>query len=160
MQRKLLVGTLRANRKELRKVVKIKKDKVTWFENCFLTVYKSKPNKKVLLLITKYKTITIEKNIKLVPETVTYYNSTKYGVDILDQMARKYGVKASSRRWPLQVVYNILDLAVINAWILYKETTQRNILRKHFIFQLAEELESKCREVCEHFNSNNRNSCY
>lgn len=151
-----LVGTIRANRKELPKIAKAKKDKMTQFstklyrsENCTLTIYKSKPNKKVLLLSTKHKNITIEKNKKLVPETVTYYNSTKYGVDVLDQMARKYSVKASSRRWPLQVFYNILDLAAINAWILYKETTQVNISRKDFIFQLAEELRSKYREEVE-----------
>lgn len=151
-----LVGTIRANRKELPKIAKAKKDKMTQFstklyrsENCTLTIYKSKPNKKVLLLSTKHTNITIEKNKKLVPETVTYYNSTKYGVDVLDQMARKYSVKASSRRWPLQVFYNILDLTAINAWILYKETTQVNISRKDFIFQLAEELRSKYREEVE-----------
>ncbi|XP_025160794.1 piggyBac transposable element-derived protein 4-like [Harpegnathos saltator] len=151
-----LVGTIRANRKELPKIAKAKKDKITQFstklyrsENCTLTIYKSKPNKKVLLLSTKHKNITIEKNKKLVPETVTYYNSTKYSVDVFDQMARKYSVKASSRRWPLQVFYNILDLAAINVWILYKETTQVNISRKDFIFQLAEELRSKYREEVE-----------
>ena len=60
-------------------------------------------------------------------------------------MARKYSVKAGTRRWPLQVFYNILDLATINAWILYKETTQVNISRKDVIFQLAEELRSNYR---------------
>lgn len=92
-----MVGTIRANRKELPKTAKAKKDKMTQFstklyrsENCTLTIYKSKPNKKVWLLSTKHKNITIEKNKKLVPETVTYYNSTKYGVDVLDQMTRKY----------------------------------------------------------------------
>ncbi|XP_014487368.1 PREDICTED: piggyBac transposable element-derived protein 3-like, partial [Dinoponera quadriceps] len=151
-----LVGTIRANRKELPEIAKAKKDKMTRFstklyksENCTLTIYKSKPNKKVLLLSSKHKNMIIEKNTKLLPETVTFYNSTKYGVDILDQMAQKYSVKAGSRRWPLQVFYNILDLAAINAWILYKETTHVNISRKYFIFQLAEELRSKYREDVE-----------
>ena len=49
-------------------------------------------------------------------------------------------MKASSRRWPVQVFYNILDLAAINAWILYKETTGATIKRRSFILQLAEEL--------------------
>ena len=55
-------------------------------------------------------------------------------------MARKYTVKASSRRWPLQIFFNVLDLAAINAWILYKETTGIQIQRKQFLFQLAEQL--------------------
>ncbi|KOX75159.1 hypothetical protein WN51_14306, partial [Melipona quadrifasciata] len=56
-----LVGTIRANRKELPKIAKAKKDKMTQFstklyrsENCTLTIYKSKPNKKSFT--TKYKT--------------------------------------------------------------------------------------------------------
>lgn len=55
-------------------------------------------------------------------------------------MVKKYSVKSESRRWPLQVFYNILDLAGINAWILYKETTGGKISRHDFMFQLDHEL--------------------
>lgn len=75
-----LVGTIRANKRELPKPTKSKKDKMKLYSsehyksgNCILTIYKSKPNLKVLLLST--------------PETIAYYNGTKFGVD---QMARKY----------------------------------------------------------------------
>ena len=64
----------------------------------------------------------------------------KYGLDVVDKIARKYNVKARSRRWLLQVLYNILDLAAINAWILYKETTGIKISKNNFIFKLSEEL--------------------
>ena len=51
-----------------------------------------------------------------------YYNNTKYSVD-LDQMARAYSVKGGVEdgRWPC----NILDLAGINARILFKEQQQQ-----------------------------------
>ena len=55
-------------------------------------------------------------------------------------MARKYTTKAASFRWPLQVFFNILDLAAINAWILYTECTGSKLSRKDFLFQLAKEL--------------------
>ena len=146
-KRTSLVGTIRQNKRELPKLAKSKKNNMPRFstivyktENCTLTIYKSKPNKKVLLLSSKHKSVKIEKDSKRLPETVVFYNNTKFGVDMTDQMARKYTVKAGSRRWPLQVFYNILDLAGINAWILYKETTGENISRKDFLFQLAEEL--------------------
>ena len=67
------------------------------------------------------------------PKTIKFYNNTKCGVDVADQMARKYTVKSGSRRWPLQIFFNILDLAAINAWILYNEKTKENILRKFYI---------------------------
>ncbi|KOX75774.1 hypothetical protein WN51_12562 [Melipona quadrifasciata] len=122
---------------------------ITIDEQLFPTKARRQFTQYITTISTKRTNITIEKNKKLVPETVTYYNSTKYGVDVLDQMARKYSVKASSRRWPLQVFHNIFDLTAINAWILYKETTRVNISRKDFIFQLAEELRTKYREEVE-----------
>ena len=103
-------------------------------QNCTLAVYKSKPKKKVLLLSTRHKHVKINSNTKKTPESIEFYNKTKFGVDVMDQMARKYSTKSSSRRWPLQVFFNILDLAGINAWILYKETTGDKISRKTFCF--------------------------
>lgn len=145
-----LVGTIRANKRELPKNCKQKKDDMARFSTllyesnrCTLTVYKSKPNKKVLVLSTKHKHVKIDKTNKRLPETVSFYNNTKFGVDITDQMARKYSVKSGSRRWPLQVFFNILDLAGINSWILYKNTTGETISRKDFLFRLAEELASE-----------------
>lgn len=55
--------------------------------------------------------ITISSSSKRKPETVLFYNITKYGVDVVDSMSRKYTVKAASRRWPVHTFYNLLDLA-------------------------------------------------
>jgi hypothetical protein len=87
-----------------------------------------------------HQSVSIGTDVKKIPETVAFYNSTKFGVDVVDQMARKYTVKAGSRRWPVQVFYNILDLAGINAWILYKEVTGKSMRRRDFLLQLATEL--------------------
>ncbi|XP_035739246.1 piggyBac transposable element-derived protein 4-like [Vespa mandarinia] len=145
-----LLGTIRANKREMPKTCKLKKDGIARFSTllyqsngCTLTVYKSKPNKKILILSTKHKHVTIDKTVKKLPETVSFYNRTKFGVDVTDQMARKYTVKSSSRKWSLRVFFNILDLAGINCWILYKNTTGENITRKDFLFRLAEELASE-----------------
>ena len=59
---------------------------------------------------------------------------------IADQMARQYTVKAGTWRWPVAVFYNILDLACINAYVLYKKKTKDAISRRNFMFQLATEL--------------------
>ncbi|KAJ8897951.1 hypothetical protein PR048_003309 [Dryococelus australis] len=56
---------------------------------------------------------------------------------LLDQMARKYSEKAASRRWPLQVFYNILDLAGINTWVLFKQITGKKISRRVFLQMLS-----------------------
>lgn len=40
-------------------------------------------------------------------EIIKFYNCTKYGVFVVDQRARRYSVKTSSRRWPVQVFFTI-----------------------------------------------------
>ncbi|KAJ8891525.1 hypothetical protein PR048_004053, partial [Dryococelus australis] len=65
-----------------------------------LTIYQGKVNKN-LLVITMHPSVSIGGYKELLPETISYYNSTKFGVDIADQMARRYSTKATSRRRPL-----------------------------------------------------------
>ena len=55
-------------------------------------------------------------------------------------MTQQYMVKAGTRQWLVAVFYHILDLACINAYVLYKKKTGDTISRKNFIFQLAIEL--------------------
>ena len=81
-----------------------------------------------------------ESNPKRKPETVLFYNKTKVAVDVLDQMARLYSCKAASRRWPMHVFYNVLDMSLINARIVYKEVCQSSISRRCFNQQVASEL--------------------
>lgn len=108
-----------------------------------ITSYQGKTNKNVLLLSTMHTSVAVDEDTqKKLPETVSLYNSTKFGVDILDQMSRLYTVKFGCRRWPMHVFFNVLDLAGINAWILYRETTGEEVTRRMFLFKLAEELSS------------------
>uniref|UniRef100_A0AAV2J945 PiggyBac transposable element-derived protein domain-containing protein n=1 Tax=Knipowitschia caucasica TaxID=637954 RepID=A0AAV2J945_KNICA len=86
------------------------------------------------------KTVLTGTEGKRKPETITFYNTTKVGVDSLDQMARLYSTKGATRRWPVAVFCNILDLAAINAWVLYRQCTGANIARRAFILELAKEL--------------------
>jgi hypothetical protein len=140
------VGTVRRHRKEIPNEVKKSKSRLYETvllrnEETTLTVYQGKKNKNVLLLSTLHQNVNVDsQSKKKLPETVEFYNKTKCGVDIVDQMSRKYSVRVASRRWPVHALYNVLDLAGINAYIIYRELTRKNISRHSFLFQLAEEL--------------------
>jgi len=88
--------------------------------------------KSVIILSTLHPDVEVssENNTKKKPETVLFYNKTKAGVDFVDQMTRKYSVKAASRRWPVHVFYNVIDHGIINSWVLYKETRRSKISRR------------------------------
>ena len=55
------------------------------------------------------------------PEMVLFYNANKVGVDCFEQMARLSTRRSASRRWPVAVWGNILDIAAINSYVLYKK---------------------------------------
>jgi len=83
----------------------------------------------MLILGTMHKDSAVADNKKKTHEIVSSYNKTKYGVDIAYLIkAKKYTCRTSTRRWPIHSFQNTLGLADINAWVLYKEITNKNIL--------------------------------
>ena len=61
-------------------------------------------------------------------------------MDLYDQMTRLYSVKAACERWPVHVFCNVVDMALINSWFLYKQVCQSSISRRKFIQRVTEEL--------------------
>ncbi|KAF3837641.1 hypothetical protein F7725_009409, partial [Dissostichus mawsoni] len=75
-------------------------DRATWDvlknDKLVLSVYQCKPRRNVTILSTQHQHVAISTERKKKPETVEYYNHSKVGVDVLDQMARQYSVKEQS----------------------------------------------------------------
>ena len=84
-----------------------------------LTVYQCKPKKNVCVLSSLHMSVELGESEKKKPEKMEFYNKRKCGLDVADQMARQYSVKAGTHWWPIAVFYNILDLAGTNAFVLY-----------------------------------------
>lgn len=53
------------------------------------------------------------------PDINLFYNKTKGGMDTMDQMARKFTSKGSTKRWLLSLFYIINNIVGINAYSLY-----------------------------------------
>ena len=83
------------------------------------------------------------------PEIVTYYNQTKAGVDVTNQVIRFYSCKRGTRRWPLCLLYNCLDIAAFNSYILYclKYPEFLELNKKHARRESILLLQS-CQSVC------------
>jgi hypothetical protein len=151
-QKTLLLGTLN---KKKREIPLIAKKKQTLFDTTFLEnengtmmcIYQCKKKKNVLLLTTEHEIAHVsqsEANQKKKKPTIVHdYNKKKVGVDSVDQMSRIYNVKSATRRWPVCVFYNILNLAGINSWILYKKVNKCDIKRKNFLIKLIEEIKAE-----------------
>ena len=81
-------------------------------------------------------TLLLRSETKFKPETATFYNFTKFGVDVVDQIARKYTANAASPRWPFFFLYNILRFAAINAYVLYNLVTGSKISWRRYLLRL------------------------
>ena len=76
------------------------------------------------------------------PVVIHFYNKNKVGIDVFDQMTRLCTTHAETRRWPMAVWTNILDMTGLNFWILFRKASGSRINRRAFILQLFEELRS------------------
>lgn len=57
---------------------------------------------------------------KKLPDIIQFYNETKGGVDSMDQLCHTYSTSRKTRRWPLCLFYNLLDIIGINCMILLR----------------------------------------
>lgn len=88
-----------------------------------LVSYKSGAKKNVIILSSMHSdsTIVVNRHNKELPEVVSFYNSTKGGVDTMDLMAHTVSCKRQTKRWPMVMFYNILDVGSIAASVVYSE---------------------------------------
>ncbi|XP_008185348.1 piggyBac transposable element-derived protein 4-like [Acyrthosiphon pisum] len=102
-----------------------------------LTSYVTTKKKCVIILSTMHDTVVIDPDTHK-PETIMDYNSTKGGVDSVDQMCSTYSTSRKTRRWTMTVFFRILDIAGINFYKIYlANNLENNIRRTEYLKTLA-----------------------
>ena len=83
------------------------------------------------------------------PDIILSYNSTKGGVDTLDKLCAQYTTKRKTLRWPLSLFFTLLDIAAVNATVLWvnihppsaeESLSRRHDRRRHLIIEMGESL--------------------
>lgn len=128
-----LVGTLRANKKEVPNDITDKQTRkqgssaFLYTKEMMLVSYvantSSTKKKLVLLLSSQHTQPTIGSTGK--PEVIEFYNSTKGGTDTFDQMCSVTSCSRKTRRWPLCIMYGLVNAANVNSYIIFRENLQR-----------------------------------
>lgn len=130
------LGTVRKNRRNLPKKVvetKLKRGEFVAQENDDgITVLKWKDKRDVLMLSTKHTDTFTRLNIKgknvRKPTMVIDYNKCKASVDMSDQMTSYSTPLRKTVKWYRKLAIELLlNTSVVNALIMYKETTKKNI---------------------------------
>jgi len=62
-----------------------------------------------MLLYSMHNSVKTDKMDKRLPETVKYYNTTKFGVDVIDQMTKNFLFQLVEELWIAYIdeIYNI-----------------------------------------------------
>lgn len=53
------------------------------------------------------------------PNIIKEYNCHMGGVDLMDGLLGRYHIKMKTRKWTCRIFYHLLDVAMVNAYILY-----------------------------------------
>lgn len=145
-----MVGTIRCNRVGVPSEMRPHKERAVHsslfahHKEKTLVSYCTKPKKAVVLLSTMHEDHKIDENSGDLqkPEIITFYNQTKIGVDVLDQMCAKYDVARNTKRWPMVIFFDILNIATINASRIYNanKAGEPPLSRSDFITNIAWDL--------------------
>jgi len=140
-----LLGTVRKNRPELplELVAVTGRDVMStlfaYHKDATISSYCPKIGKVVILMSSLHSQGEVDlANPKKKPAMILEYNVTKGGVDTADKMLRTYSTKRMTRRWPVAVFSNMLDISALDAyivWILLNPQWNSNRRHKSSKFQ-------------------------
>ncbi|XP_063971496.1 piggyBac transposable element-derived protein 4-like [Lytechinus pictus] len=128
-------GTLRKDRvgipRELQQVRLEKYDNVKWARNA-VTVTRWKDKRDVYLISTnndgsdgqKSRTKFRRDERISIPTVIQDYNAEMGGVDHADQLRSYYNVGRTGRRWWKYLMWGLLNIAMVNAYILWELSTR------------------------------------
>ncbi|XP_049308060.1 piggyBac transposable element-derived protein 4-like isoform X1 [Bactrocera dorsalis] len=152
LRRKItVVGTVRKNKKFLPlQAIDVRK-KPEYYSEFFFTqnvtvvTYMPKKYKFVVAMSTLHHSAETRADQKKKPEIIHHYNATKAGVDALDQLVATYTCKRQTKRWPVALFSNMVDVSGYNAYVIWTELNpewnrNKNFKRGLFLVDLATSL--------------------
>ncbi|XP_035891452.1 uncharacterized protein LOC118502854 [Anopheles stephensi] len=75
-------------------------------------------------------------------QLVELYSQTKTTIGTIQQMCAIYDASRCTRRWPMAMFFNLMNLCAINAWCIYQlnHPQEEKISRRDFLVNMALEL--------------------
>lgn len=144
-----LLGTIRLDNPKIPLNMRLTKNreigdsKFLFSNNTTLLSYKAKKNKVVCLLSTMHPDKGVNQNNNK-PFMIEHYNQTKGGVDTMDQMCSVRSCSRKTKRWPLCIFYDLVNIGGVNSLIILNRVlcskNKPPLTRKLFLNQLYQQL--------------------
>lgn len=127
-----VVGTLKSNRQGIPEAIKSvteRDDLSVKYAYCddiksllvSYVVKKKRGWKNVLVLSSMHRSVSITKDACGKPDVIVFYDHTKSGVDVMDQIAGCFSTRFKSHRWTMNVLSYVLDTVRTNMNTLWNE---------------------------------------
>ncbi|XP_031594040.1 piggyBac transposable element-derived protein 4-like [Oreochromis aureus] len=152
LKRKLaLVGTIRQYKPEIPPALRQARGReiyssiFAFTKKHTLVSYIPRRGKNVLLLSTKHRSPDVTDGDKRKPVIIEEYNRCKGGVDNLDKVVGTYTCRRRTRRWPMALFHNMIDVSLYNAYVLWISVDpswqqQKSHRRRLYIEEVGESL--------------------
>ena len=103
-----------------------------WFDNKCVIVGSSFAGIECHNMVQRYDQAKKEKVTIDCPDRVSQYNQSMGGVDLADMLICHYRTTIITRkRWYLKLIFHCVDIAKVNAWLLYqRHCEQRRVTKK------------------------------
>ena len=95
---------------------------VRWYDNRAISLLSTFVGSQPVSEIKRYNKVRHEEQQVPCPQVVHVYNKHMGGVDLLDSLIGLYRNKIRSRKWYHRVFFHLIDLTVVNAWLLYRRS--------------------------------------
>nr|AGK25051.1 transposase [Chilo suppressalis] len=136
-------------------------ENISSYEGTPITTVSWKDNKQVILLSTYVGADPIEtierydkKEKKRVtipcPRLIKEYNSHMGGVDLMDSFLGRYRIHMKTRKWYLRIFYHLLDITIINSWVLYLKINKQKGINPKNLMDLAEFRADLAEALCKY----------
>lgn len=111
---------------------------VAWFDNKIVHLLSSFVGAQPESEVKRY--FVSEKKHKMVtcPRIVKVYNVHMGGVDLLDSILGYYRIKIRSKKWYHRIFFHLIDMITVNAWLLWRRNTGKEMQLKYFKAQVAD----------------------
>ncbi|CAF0781681.1 unnamed protein product [Rotaria sordida] len=72
------------------------------------------------------------------PNVIKLYNAHMGGVDLLDMLVSFYRINNRSKKYYMKIIFHLIDLSVVNGWLLYRRDCSQFRLPKNEILSLLQ----------------------
>ena len=74
------------------------------------------------------------------PEVIKIYSNLMKGVDIGNQLISYYELKHKTYKWWKRILYHLIDISIVNSYIIYKKYKNKNYAQKDFRIEILKSI--------------------